>query len=269
MAELGQVGDERGKSHARELGGVAAHRVVRLGGDVGRHPEFRRLERLGHLVGRGEREHAGEVVLGDEREGLLDRERVPHVERDQVEDVSRFAGGSARSLGDAARSDVRDLVRECADAVRPPRFQAAGGQVRPVPEFVEGLHDLLACLGPNALEALQEAAHRLVRDAGRLGDVVDRGGLRRRGGGALRFERIRTRDHRDPLSTLRGSHVLERSRVLHCAHFRHSVHLVLDKLMLSATSLFRTDVVENIWIRRALHRRTRTAIQPHNGVRIR
>ena len=153
----------------------SAHRVVGLGVDEHGHAELGRLERAGHLVGGGEREHAGELVLRDEVERLLDRARAPRVERDEVEHVAALACGGARALGDAARADVRELVGERADAVRASRLQAARGEVRPVVELVERAHDLLAGLGPDAREALQEPADRLVRHAGGLGDVVDRG----------------------------------------------------------------------------------------------
>ena len=126
-----------------------------------------------------EREDAGELVLRDEVERLLDLARAPRVERHQVEHVAALAGGCARALCDAARADVRQLVGEGADAVRASRLQAARGEVRPVVELVERALDLLAGLGADAREALQEAADGLVRDAGGLGDVVDRRRLRR------------------------------------------------------------------------------------------
>ncbi len=225
-------------------GRVIAGRVVHLGVDVHRHPELRRLEGAGHLVGGGEGEHPGEVVLGDEFQRLLDRARIRHVERHEVEHVARLPSGGARSFRDAARADLRDLVRERADPVGPSRLQAAGGEVRPIPELVECAHDLLAGLGPDALEALQEATDRLVGDTRGLRDVVDGGRLRRRRVARPGFGRMRVDGHPSPLRSVAGIFDSAWSRI------RHKAELVLDKTMLSATFWCGRNVVENMITRR-------------------
>ncbi len=119
MAEVGEVIDERAHPEFIRRGLARVDALVRLGLDVDGHGELHLLQCPDDGVGGCEYENPGELVLVDERDGLLDSSMIARIEAHDIEQVAGLPGPGARPLHDLRRTDLENLVHERANPVRP------------------------------------------------------------------------------------------------------------------------------------------------------